>query len=83
MAGMECRECHLQDQQRQPVAECQACHPAPAGLHAVEMHAAAGCVACHTPHTWSPDPQRQCLTCHADMVEHNPGPPCAECHDFR
>jgi hypothetical protein len=26
----------------------------------------AGCIACHTPHTWSPDPRRPCLTCHAD-----------------
>jgi Cytochrome c3/NapC/NirT cytochrome c family, N-terminal region len=83
MAAMECKTCHLKEQVRLPLAGCPACHPAPAGLHAVEMHAAAGCVACHTPHTWSPDPRQQCLTCHADMAEHNPGPPCAECHSFR
>lgn len=83
MTGMACKECHLKEQQRQPLANCKTCHGTPAGLHQAAMHSAAGCTACHVPHGWLPEPRKQCLACHADKAEHNPGAPCAQCHGFR
>ena len=83
MAGMQCKECHLKDQQLKPLASCATCHPAVAGLHRKPAHKDAGCVACHAPHAWSIEGRDRCLTCHGDRAQHNPGPPCAQCHDFR
>lgn len=83
MASMACKECHLKVQQRRPLAKCATCHAAMGALHKAASHAAAGCTACHVPHRWSPEARATCLACHADKAEHNPGPPCAECHEFR
>ena len=83
MAAMQCKECHLKDQQLKPLASCASCHPAVAGLHTKQSHQAAGCVACHAPHAWSVEGRDRCLTCHGDKVQHNPGPACGECHDFK
>ena len=83
MTGMACKECHRREQLLQPLVGCKSCHRTPAGLHQTAMHVAAGCTACHAPHGWSPEPRKQCLTCHTDKAEHNPGPPCAQCHGFR
>ncbi|MBI4537727.1 MAG: cytochrome c3 family protein [candidate division NC10 bacterium] len=83
MSGMQCQECHRQDQQVEPVVGCGTCHATAAGLHGKKDHGVAGCPACHAPHLWSPEPRKTCLTCHADKEQHNPGPPCAECHEFR
>jgi c(7)-type cytochrome triheme protein len=30
-----------------------------------------------------PEPRTQCLSCHADKDQHNPGPACADCHAFK
>lgn len=83
MATMACKDCHLKEQQRRPLAQCKTCHGAMAVLHTVKAHAAAGCAACHVPHTWAPPPREPCLACHSDKAQHNPGPPCAQCHGFR
>jgi c(7)-type cytochrome triheme protein len=83
MAGMECKECHLKEQQVKPLASCATCHPAVAGLHRKQAHKDAGCVACHAPHGWKMEGRDRCLTCHGDKAQHNPGPACAECHDFK
>jgi c(7)-type cytochrome triheme protein len=83
MAAMQCKACHLKDQQLKPLAACDSCHPAVAGLHKKPAHREAGCVACHAPHAWTLDARDRCLTCHGDMAQHNPGPACAECHDFK
>jgi len=83
MSGMQCKECHRKDQQVKPVVNCRTCHAGVVGLHAKKDHRDAGCAACHAPHLWSPEPRKTCLTCHADKEQHNPGPPCAECHEFR
>jgi c(7)-type cytochrome triheme protein len=82
MAAMECKECHQKEQQVKPLVSCANCHPAVAGLHKQQPHKEAGCVACHAPHAWSVEGRDRCLTCHGDKAQHNPGPPCAECHDF-
>jgi c(7)-type cytochrome triheme protein len=83
MAGMQCKECHLKEQQVKPLAKCGTCHPAVAGLHKKPAHKDAGCVACHAPHAWTIEGRDRCLTCHGDRAQHNPGPPCAQCHDFK
>jgi c(7)-type cytochrome triheme protein len=83
MASMTCRECHLKEQVVQPIVGCAKCHPGMGGLHKKAAHKDAGCASCHLPHRWSPEPRETCLTCHGDKKEHNPGPACAECHDFK
>jgi hypothetical protein len=83
MASMQCKECHLKEQQLKPLASCTTCHPGMSGLHKNQPHRDAGCVACHAPHVWSIEGRDRCLTCHGDKAEHNPGPACAECHDFK
>jgi hypothetical protein len=83
MASMTCRECHVKEQVVQPLVSCATCHAGLAGLHRKAAHKDAGCASCHAPHTWSPEPRETCLACHGDKKEHNPGPACAECHDFK
>jgi c(7)-type cytochrome triheme protein len=83
MAGMQCKECHLKEQQVKPLATCTTCHGALAGLHQKVPHKAAGCVACHAPHQWKVEGRDRCLTCHGDRAQHNPGAACSECHEYR
>lgn len=83
MAAMQCKECHLKEQQLKPLASCATCHPAVAGLHRKPAHKDAGCVACHAPHGWTVEGRDRCLTCHGDKAQHNPGPACTQCHDFK
>lgn len=83
MAGMQCKECHLKDQQVKPLAKCATCHGALAGLHQKVPHKNAGCVACHAPHQWKVEGRDRCLTCHGDRAQHNPRAACLECHDYR
>jgi c(7)-type cytochrome triheme protein len=83
MAEMPCKQCHLKEQRREPLAKCTTCHGDLGGLHTASTHSGAGCTACHAPHAWSPEARKACLACHADKADHNPGPACAECHEFR
>jgi len=83
MASMQCKECHLKEQQRQPIATCVTCHADMGGLHTLASHGKADCATCHVPHRWSPELRKTCLTCHADREQHNPGPACTQCHEFR
>jgi len=83
MAGMQCKECHRKEQEVQPVVSCASCHPAVGGLHKAAAHKDSGCVACHAPHGWKVEGRDRCLTCHGDKAQHNPGPACAECHEFK
>ena len=83
MAGMQCKECHLKEQQVKPLVTCATCHGDLAGLHQKIPHKDAGCVACHAPHQWKVEGRDRCLTCHGDRAQHNPGAACFECHDYR
>ncbi len=83
MASMQCKGCHLKEQQLQPMAKCTTCHADLGGLHKASTHRGSGCTACHAPHAWSPEPRKACLACHADKADHNPGPACSQCHEFR
>ena len=83
MASLACNQCHLKEQEVQPLADCVGCHADRAGLHKASTHGASPCTTCHVPHAWTPAPRDTCLTCHADKKDHNPGQACAQCHDFR
>lgn len=84
MGDFECSECHLDLQKVQPVVECLDCHDGELeGLHTeVEDHKDAGCLTCHTPHTWVVQGRETCYECHDDKEDHNPDDLCFDCHDF-
>ena len=84
MASMHCQQCHLKEQWLQPVAECTTCHAGLGELHKLPTHSGgARCSACHAPHAWSPEPRKACLACHTNKAQHDPGPACSKCHEFR
>jgi c(7)-type cytochrome triheme protein len=83
MAGMQCAQCHVKEQQVQPVGSCAACHAKLPGLHGKAPHKDAGCVACHVPHVWAVKGRDRCLACHNDRAQHYPDQPCASCHAFQ
>jgi hypothetical protein len=84
MGDFECSECHLDQQKVQPVMECLDCHDGElTELHVdVEDHMDAGCMTCHTPHTWVVQGRETCYECHDDKMDHNAGDACIDCHDF-
>lgn len=78
-----CASCHVHHEGQ---VDCRACHHSPpAGAHTIAIHAGSnGCAGsgCHQ------DPpvkvailsRDECLICHADRVNHQPGKDCALCH---
>ena len=84
MGDFECSECHQNLQSVQPVTECLECHDGElTELHVdIEDHEDAGCLTCHTPHTWVVKGRETCYECHDDKVDHNPEDNCIDCHDF-
>jgi hypothetical protein len=68
MGDFECSECHLDLQKVQPVMDCLDCHDGElTELHVdIEDHADAGCLQCHTPHTWVVEGRETCYECHND-----------------
>lgn len=85
MGDFACSECHLDLQKVQPVMDCLDCHDGElTGLHVdIEDHVDAGCLQCHTPHTWAVQGRETCYECHDDKEDHNPEDNCWECHDFK
>lgn len=81
----DCRECHKPHDKANPVVDCLSCHTTvkQEGLHAAKTHSESRCKTCHKPHEWTVKTREQCLTCHQDKVDHNPGGMCADCHDFK
>jgi hypothetical protein len=84
MGDFECSECHLDLQKVQPVMDCLDCHDGElTELHVdIEDHVDAGCLTCHTPHTWVVPDREACYECHDDKEDHNEGDACIDCHDF-
>jgi dTDP-4-amino-4,6-dideoxygalactose transaminase len=82
MMTLECKTCHLQEQEIQPQADCRSCHGQIGGFHKNEAHSGSGCTACHPPHTWKVEKRETCLTCHPDMKDHNAPEICWKCHPF-
>jgi len=82
MVSLSCNDCHLQEQQILPLADCSSCHT-PAGLHTEESHAGAACTACHPAHNWMIGGRDVCLRCHSAKKDHyfEKGA-CYNCHSF-
>jgi c(7)-type cytochrome triheme protein len=80
MKPTTCRGCHGIAESGVPMAgmQCKECHRKEQVVKPL-----ARCSTCHAPHAWSIEGRDRCLTCHGDRAQHNPGPPCAQCHDFR
>jgi hypothetical protein len=80
-AARDCASCHQQHHVVE--ATCRTCHtPSPRAQHTREAHLGCAGSGCHTLQgTVALAPVRNvCLTCHQDMVNHNPGRQCAACH---
>jgi len=79
----DCSGCHLNH--HDPTADCSACHEAPAfGAHTRTAHLGCGGTGCHDPLPaairGAPRTRQLCLACHRDMVQHEPGRVCVDCH---
>ena len=85
MGDFECTECHQNLQSVQPVTDCLECHDGElTELHVdIEDHVDAGCLQCHTPHTWVVPDREACYECHDDKEDHSAGDACKDCHDFK
>ena len=79
--NLQCNACH-QDHHK-PTESCMACHPTPrAGAHNRNVHVGCAGSGCHSqlPVASVPRTRPFCLTCHQDMVNHQPSGNCADCH---
>jgi len=81
----DCNKCHKPHDQAKPVVDCLSCHkdiPSKAA-HALKTHSQSACTACHQPHEWKVSRRDNCLTCHPNKANHNPGYLCSDCHRFK
>lgn len=94
--SLQCTDCHVNQPQMVPTRECGACHEhhdgkpdcrschpsPPVGAHTVAAHNGCAGSGCHQnpPVTTATVSRNECLLCHADRVEHEPGKDCARCH---
>jgi nitrate/TMAO reductase-like tetraheme cytochrome c subunit len=82
-ADFACADCHVNEQEVKPIADCKDCHDDIGGLHKEESHVEDGCGTCHKPHGWKTPEREACLACHDDMKDHEVGKgACASCHKF-
>jgi hypothetical protein len=82
-ATVSCDGCH--QEHHRPTTRCMDCHVRPpATAHTADVHLGCGGAGCHTavPAQLRSVPRTRnfCLACHQDMVTHEPGGNCAECH---
>ncbi len=83
MDSMECGDCHLKEQFKAPLVDCQKCHEKRPGLHNQGGHPDASCTDCHKPHGWQVKGREVCLACHTDKKDHKAKEgDCASCHSF-
>jgi hypothetical protein len=82
MMSAGCDACHVKEGEVKPLEACASCHKTLVGLHKASTHSAAGCTACHSPHTWTVSGRETCLACHDDKKNHNAPASCGECHRF-
>jgi len=83
MMALECKTCHLKEQEVQPLSECRSCHGQIGGLHKKDAHAGSACTVCHAPHDWILSKRETCLACHDDKKEHKAPELCGKCHLFK
>ncbi len=79
-ARPDCGTCHAH---HAGGADCRVCHPSPpAGAHTAAAHSGCAGAGCHSdPPVRSATVSRpECLLCHPDRVDHEPGKVCARCH---
>lgn len=75
-----CGSCHVHHEGR---ADCRSCHKSPpAGVHTVAAHNGCAGSGCHQspPVRVATLSRAECLLCHPDRVNHQPGQACARCH---
>ena len=76
----DCGTCH---QHHDGKADCRICHRSPPpGVHTAAVHSGCAGSGCHQspPVRVATLSRNECLLCHADRVNHEPGRACAECH---
>jgi Class III cytochrome C family len=92
----QCTDCHNQRPEMVPTQACATCHAhhegqadcrichrsPPPGVHTAAAHEGCTGSGCHQnpPVTVATLSRDECLLCHADRVNHQPGKPCAQCH---
>ncbi|HEU5210757.1 MAG TPA: hypothetical protein VFU06_15285 [Longimicrobiales bacterium] len=80
-ARVNCSACH--EEHHEASNNCRACHETPAaGAHTRTAHLTCAGSGCHSPApVQASERTRQlCLSCHQDMVDHQPGRVCVDCH---
>jgi hypothetical protein len=80
---VSCNSCH--EQHHRPTTQCMSCHVRPPGdAHTVNAHLGCTGAGCHDPVPAQvrnvPRTRPFCLSCHQDLVQHEPGGNCADCH---
>ena len=95
-ANLQCTDCHVNQPRLVPTRECGSCHqhhdgtpdcrtchqPPPVGAHTAAVHNGCAGSGCHQdpPVKVATLSRNECLLCHADRVNHEPGKVCAKCH---
>jgi hypothetical protein len=80
-ATVTCTDCH--EEHHRPGAQCMQCHTAPPrASHTVAAHLGCTAAGCHDPAPVAGVPRTRtfCLVCHQEMVDHESGLNCADCH---
>jgi hypothetical protein len=80
---VSCNGCH--EQHHRPNSQCISCHVRPpADAHTVNAHLGCAGAGCHDPAPAQvrnvPRTRNLSLGCHQDLVQHEPGGNCADCH---
>jgi hypothetical protein len=76
-----CTGCHAEH--HRPAATCMNCHARPpADAHDLNSHLTCSGSGCHIelPFQGVPRTRNACLSCHQDLVRHEPGQECVRCH---
>lgn len=80
VSNRACGSCHVHHEGK---ADCRICHQTPpAGVHTVAAHGGCAASGCHQnpPVRVATLSRDECLLCHPDKVNHQPGRACAQCH---
>jgi hypothetical protein len=76
-----CTSCH--EDHHQPTVNCIACHTTPVDTaHTAVVHLGCAGSGCHDPVPFQGVPRTRslCLSCHQDLVDHEPQGNCVDCH---
>lgn len=79
---LDCGSCHA-EHHRSTASGCMQCHRQPdEAAHTFDVHETCSGSGCHTdpPFAESPSTRTGCLWCHGEMIDHEPGQNCVDCH---